>query len=193
MKSIAVFCGSGTGIDKVFAEQAKLLGQTLARRNIAIVYGGAKVGLMGALADGALSENGRVTGVIPYFLKGKEIAHDKLTELIVVKTMHERKMKMNELSDGVIAMPGGYGTLEELFEMITWAQLGLHKKPVAIFNIAGYYDHLVALLQSMTDKGLLKETNRNMLLVSDNIEDLLELMDHYVAPDVEKWVTKKGI
>jgi uncharacterized protein (TIGR00730 family) len=193
MKSIAVFCGSGTGIDPVFTEQAKRLGQILARRDIAIVYGGARVGLMGALAEGALSENGRITGVIPYFLKGKEIAHDGLTDLIVVDTMHERKMKMNELSEGVIALPGGFGTLDEFFEMMTWAQLGLHKKPVAVFNIAGYYDPLIALIQGMTDKGFLKGIYRNMLLVSDIIEDLLERMDRYTAPEVERWVTKKEI
>jgi uncharacterized protein (TIGR00730 family) len=193
MKKIAVFCGSSAGTDPVFVKQATLLGQTLAKQNIEIIYGGARVGLMGALANGALSEKGRVTGVIPHFLKGKEIAHDNLTELIVVETMHERKMKMNELSDGVIALPGGFGTLEEFLEMLTWAQLGLHKKPVAVFNISGFYDALINLVRTMRDKGFLKETNRKMLLISDNIEDLLEQMNHYVAPTVGQWITKERI
>jgi uncharacterized protein (TIGR00730 family) len=193
MKKIAVFCGSSSGTDPVFVRQATLLGQTLAKQNIEIIYGGARVGLMGALANGALSEKGRVTGVIPHFLKGKEIAHDNLTELIVVETMHERKMKMNELSDGVIALPGGLGTLEEFLEMLTWAQLGLHKKPVAVFNISGFYDALINLVRTMRDKGFLKESNRKMLLISDNIEDLLEQMNHYVAPTVGQWITKERI
>ncbi len=193
MKRIAVFCGSGLGTDKIFEKQAYILGQTLAKQNIELVYGGAKIGLMGAVANGALSENGKVIGVIPHFLKGKEIVHENLTELILVETMHERKIKMDELSDGVIALPGGFGTMEEFFEMLTWAQLGLHKKPVAILNTDGFYDNLKFLIQIMVNKGFLKEVNQKMLLISDNIDELLKQMNNYVAPLVEKWINNDRV
>src|SRR5262245_21438308 len=130
MKRITVFCGSSNGNDDKYRLQAGRLGETLAKQNIELVYGGASVGLMGAVANGVLSQGGKAIGVLPRFLQSREISHEGLTELILVESMHERKMKMNELSDGVIAMPGGFGTLEEFFEMLTWAQLGLHKKPI---------------------------------------------------------------
>ncbi|MHC0441491.1 LOG family protein [Flavobacterium sp. 3-210] len=193
MKNITVFCGSSFGTDEIFREQAELLGKTLAKENIGLVYGGANVGLMGAVADGALSENGTVIGVLPNFLRSKEIAHLGLTELIVVESMHERKTKMNDLCDGVIALPGGFGTLEELFEMLTWAQLGLHKKPIAILNINGFYDSLIELTKNMVEKGLLKDVNQQMLLVSDNIEDLLHKMQNYIPPKVGKWINKEDV
>jgi len=189
MKRITVFCGSSLGTDIVFKEKAYFLGQSLAKNRIEVVYGGANVGLMGEVADGALNAGGKVIGVIPEFLKGKEIAHTNLTELIITKTMHERKVKMNELSDGVIALPGGFGTLEELFEMLTWAQLGLHKKPIAVLNVNGFYDELITFTKTMVDKGFLKTVNQEMLLVSDNIQELLSKMKNYKAPSVEKWIT----
>ncbi|WPO78785.1 TIGR00730 family Rossman fold protein [Flavobacterium sp. KACC 22761] len=193
MKNITVFCGSSFGTDEIFREQAELLGKTLAKQNIGLVYGGANVGLMGAVADGALSENGTVIGVLPNFLRSKEIAHLGLTELILVESMHERKTKMNDLCDGVIALPGGFGTLEELFEMLTWAQLGLHKKPIAILNTNGFYDSLIELTETMVEKGLLKDVNQKMLLVSDNIPDLLEKMKNYNPPTVGKWINKEEV
>lgn len=193
MKSITVFCGSSFGSDDIFKEQAILLGQTLAKQNIQLIYGGADVGLMGAVADGALHENGKVIGVLPHFLQSKEIAHKNLTDLILVETMHERKTKMNDLCDGVIVLPGGYGTLEEFFEMITWAQLGLHKKPIGVLNIDGFYDDLIRLVQTMVDKGFLKQVNRDMLLISGSIEELLEKMRNYEAPTVGKWISKDEI
>ncbi|MFN1217320.1 TIGR00730 family Rossman fold protein [Chryseobacterium kwangjuense] len=193
MKSITVFCGSSFGSDEIYKEQATLLGQTLAKQNIQLIYGGADVGLMGAVADGALQENGKVIGVLPNFLQSKEIAHKNLTDLILVETMHERKTKMNDLCEGVIVLPGGYGTLEEFFEMITWAQLGLHKKPIGILNIDGFYDDLIQLVQNMVDKGFLKQVNRDMLLLSENIDELLEKMRNYQAPTVGKWISKKEI
>ena len=153
MKSITVFCGSSSGTDGVYKSQATLLGRALAERNIQLVYGGAQIGLMGAVADGVLTHGGRAIGVLPGFLKSKEIAHDRLTELIIVETMHERKTKMHELCDGVIALPGGFGTLEELFEMLTWGQLGLHKKPIGLLNTDNFYDPLITLLQTMVDNG----------------------------------------
>jgi uncharacterized protein (TIGR00730 family) len=190
MKRITVFCGSSFGSEEIYKEQAALLGQTLAKQNIELVFGGANVGLMGAVADGVLNEGGKAIGVLPDFLRSKEIAHLGLTELILVESMHERKTKMNDLCDGVIALPGGFGTLEELFEMLTWGQLGLHKKPIAILNIDGFYDSLIELTKVMVEKGLLKEVNQKMLLVSDDIDDLLEQMKNYVAPTVGKWVDK---
>lgn len=193
MKRVTIFCGSSFGTDEVFEEQAYLVGKTLAKESIELVYGGAKVGLMGAVANGVLENNGTVIGVLPTFLKKVEIAHDNLTELILVETMHQRKTKMDELSDGTIALPGGFGTLEEFFEMLTWAQLGLHKKPIALLNINGFYNDLLHFIQNMVDKGFLKQTNRDMLLVSDNIEDLLHQMKNYQAPSVGKWIKKEEV
>jgi uncharacterized protein (TIGR00730 family) len=193
MKRIVIFCGSSSGVDPVFEAEAYSTGVTLARLGIGIVYGGAKVGLMGAVAEGALTNGGEVIGVLPRFLSGKEIGHAGLSDLILVDTMHERKTKMHELSDGVIALPGGFGTMEELFEMITWGQLGLHKKPVGVLNIAGFYDELIALVQTMVDKGFLKAENQRMLLSGDTLEELLEKMRNYQAPAAPKWISKEKI
>jgi uncharacterized protein (TIGR00730 family) len=193
MKSITVFCGSSFGSDEIYKEQAALLGRTLAKQNIQLIYGGANVGLMGTVADGTLNEGGKVVGVLPHFLQSKEIAHNQLTELILVETMHERKTRMNDLCDGVMVLPGGYGTLEEFFEMITWAQLGLHQKPIGLLNIDGFYDDLIKLVQTMVDKGFLKQINRDMLLISDSIDELLEMMRNYQAPTVGKWISKEEV
>ncbi|MFT6811217.1 MAG: hypothetical protein ACJA01_004465 [Saprospiraceae bacterium] len=193
MNRITVFCGSSLGTEQIFEVKARLLGQKLAKANIELVYGGANIGLMGAVADGALMDKGTVIGVLPNFLKSKEIAHRGLTELILVNSMHERKTKMNDLCDGVIALPGGFGTLEELFEMLTWAQLGLHKKPIGILNINGFYDELVNLLVRMVEKGFLKGVNKKMLLVSDDIDDLIEKMKNYKAPAVGKWISTETV
>lgn len=193
MKRITVFCGSSSGTEEIYTLQATLLGQTLAKRNIELVYGGANVGLMGAVADGVLNQGGKAIGVLPNFLRSKEIAHKQLTELILVDTMHERKTKMNDLCDGVIALPGGFGTLDELFEMLTWAQLGLHKKPIALLNVDGYFDALIVFTQTMVDKGLLKDSNQQMLLVSDSIDELLDKMENYVPLTVGKWIRKENI
>lgn len=191
MNRVAVFCGSSIGYNKIYEEQAYLLGKTLAGKNIGVVYGGGSVGLMGAIANGAVESGGEVIGVLPHFLNKKEIAHNNLTEMILVDTMHERKMKMNELSDGTISLPGGYGTMEEFFEMLTWGQLGLHEKPVAILNTNGFYDSLLELIQKMVDDGFLKEIYRDMLLSSNDIEELLEKMNKYQPIYVEKWIEKE--
>ena len=189
MKRITVFCGSSMGSEEKFFREAFDLGKLLAQQNIGVVYGGAKIGLMGAVADGALSAGGGVIGVLPHFLGSKEIAHDDLDELIMVESMHERKTKMHELTDGFIALPGGFGTMEELFEILTWAQLGLHKKPIGLLNVNGFYDELVRLIKTMVKKKFLKEINRDMLLIDDTIEGLLEKMKNYAAPEVGKWIT----
>src|SRR5688572_30860177 len=181
---LTVFCGSSSGTEDLYRDHAFLLGQTLAKRKIGLVYGGANIGLMGAVADGALSAGGEVIGVLPTFLRNIEIQHTGLTELILVETMHQRKTKMDELSDGVIALPGGFGTMEEFFEILTWAQLGLHKKPMALLNVNGFYDHLIGQVQTMVDHGLLKEVNQRMLLSSNDINDLLTQMKNYNPPIV---------
>ncbi len=188
MKNIAVFCASSPGFNPDFEKQAYTLGQHLAESGYGLVYGGAQVGLMGAVANGALSKGGSVTGVLPVFLQTKEIAHPALTELVIVNTMHERKTIMSERCDGVIALPGGFGTMEELFEMLTWAQLGLHKKPIGLLNTAGFYTPLLSFIDNMVTAGVLKQINRDMLLVADNMSDLLGLMESYVAPEVPKWL-----
>lgn len=187
MKSICVFCASSSGNEHVYAETAFELGKILAENQIDLIYGGAQVGLMGKVAQGCLDNKGRVIGVIPEFLKTKEIAHSSLTELITVKTMHERKALMHDRSDAFIALPGGFGTMEELFEILTWAQLGLHQKPVGILNINGYYDPLIHLVETMILSGLLNEQYRGMLLISDSIEDLISQMNLYEVPFVTKW------
>ena len=189
MKSIVVFCGSSEGYNEVYKDTAYELGAVLAERNIHLIYGGGKVGLMGALADGCLANKGKVTGVIPGFLKTKEVAHEGLTEMITVDTMHQRKMKMHELSDGILAMPGGWGTMEELFEMMTWAQLGLHPKPVGVLNVNCFYSPLLAMLSGMTEEGFVKEVYRDMVLVNEDMFELLEQMNNYDVPVVPKWIT----
>lgn len=193
IRRIAVFCGSSRGTERIFEEQAYELGKTLAVQNIELVYGGANVGLMGTVANGVMENGGKAIGVLPAFLKKVEIANLNLTELVMVDTMHQRKAKMNELSDGVIALPGGFGTLEEFFEMLTWAQLGLHRKPVALLNVDGFYDALLALVDTMVDRGFLRKENKEMLLVSDNIEDLLDKMRKYEAASVGKWLNRAGL
>ncbi len=191
MKRITIYCGANAGSDPVFEQEAYLVGKTLAQQNIGVVFGGGKVGLMGAVANGAMQNGGEVIGVIPHFLSTKEIAHNGITEMIKVDTMHQRKTLLHELSDAIIALPGGFGTMEELFEMLTWAQLGLHKKPIAILNINGFYDPLLVLIQTMVDKLFLRIEYQQMVLSSDNIDDLLVKIKNYEAPSVEKWITRE--
>jgi len=190
MKRITVFCGSSAGKNEKYREHAYQLGKTLAQKKMGVVYGGAKIGLMGAVADGALSEKGEVIGVIPDFLQTKEVAHTKLSEMIVVKSMHERKLKMHDLANGFIALPGGFGTMEELFEILTWGQLGLHQKPVGLLNMEDFYQPLLDMLFKMTEQDFLKNINREMLLSDDDIHNLLNKMENYQAPATPKWIGK---
>ncbi|GAB2451926.1 cytokinin riboside 5'-monophosphate phosphoribohydrolase [Hymenobacter qilianensis] len=189
MKSVAVYCGANAGLNDIYRQQAEVMGQTLAERNMMLVYGGGRVGLMGAVADSVLRHGGRAIGVIPDFLVEKEVEHRGLTELHIVKSMHERKLLMADLAEGFVAMPGGYGTLEELFEVLTWAQLGLHRKPVAVLNVGGYYDQLLALLDTMAREGLLRQENRAQLLQHESPSVLLDKMLHFEPIEVEKWLT----
>jgi len=185
---LCVFCGSNAGQDPVYMETARLLGETLARNGIELVYGGAAVGLMGAVADAVLAEGGRVTGVMPQALVDKEIAHTGLSDLRVVGSMHERKALMAELSDGFIALPGGLGTFEELFEIWTWAQLGYHKKPCALLNVSGFYDKLADFLDDVVERGFVKPVHRAMLIVKDDPAALIEAIRTYEPPKVDKWI-----
>ena len=189
MKSIAVYCGSSAGTNPSYVAQAQTLAAALVEHDLTLVYGGGRVGLMGTIADAVLALGGRVVGVIPDFLDARELSHKGCTELHVVKTMHERKLLMAERADGFIAMPGGYGTLEELFEVLTWGQLGLHQKPVALLNVDGYYDHLLLALDRMRDDQLLRAENRGQLLQSADPAELLAQMAAFQPVQMEKWLT----
>ncbi len=193
MKSISVFCGSSEGNDHEIITQAYQLGVELAKREVALIYGAAKIGIMGQVAKGVLDHDGKVTGVIPDFLKLKEVYHTNLTELIVTDSMQERKVVMYEKSDGFIILPGGFGTMDEFFEITTWGQLGLHTKPIGILNINGYYNDLLELAQTMIKKGFLKQENLDAVVVDDSIDGLLLKMNTYVPKPTPKWLTKEGI
>jgi uncharacterized protein (TIGR00730 family) len=179
LKRICVFCGSSSGFHSVYAQAAQGVGRLLCRRGIELVYGGGNVGLMGMLADACLTEGGRVIGVIPQALVDKEVAHLGLTELRVVRSMHERKAIMADLSDAFVALPGGYGTWEELFEMLTWSQLGIQQKPCGLLNVNGYYDPLLELADKAVSEGFLREANRDLLLSDDDSERLLDRLSAY--------------
>ncbi|MGG0384206.1 TIGR00730 family Rossman fold protein [Priestia endophytica] len=190
MKRITVFCGSSNGATDLYIKEAKKLGEELARRNISLVYGGASVGVMGAIADSVLESGGHVIGVMPAFLEEREIAHKNVSELIMVESMHERKAKMAELADGFIALPGGPGTLEEFFEIFTWAQLGLHQKPCGLLNINEYYTPLVSLFNHMTEEQFLQEKYRAMALVDTEPQGLLDQFNTYQPPSVKTYITE---
>jgi len=189
LQNICVFCGSSDGNDQEITIAAQRLGKLLSEKNITLVYGAAKIGVMGTLAEVVLENKGKVVGIIPQFLKKKEVVHLGLTRLITTDTMHERKLKMQEISDGFIALPGGFGTLEELFEIITWLQLGLHDKPIGLLNVNGFYDHLLKLLETMVVKGLLKMENYELLLVDTSVENLIRKMQDFKAPQIPKWLS----
>ncbi len=183
MKSIVVYCGSNPGKRPIYQETAYAVGQHLALHKINVVYGGGDRGLMGLVADGALESKGTVTGIIPNFLAKLEVAHKTLTELELVDTMHERKSRMVALSDGVIVLPGGYGTMDELFEILAWSQLRLFEGPVGVLNTAGFYDHLIAHADKMVEEGFLRPENRALMLVSETVEELLTKMLGFARPD----------
>lgn len=192
MRSICVFCGSHDGNNEKFKAIAIELGQLIAKSNLSLVYGGAHVGLMGAVADAALRASGKVIGVMPESLVAKEIAHTGITELKIVKTMHERKATMNELSDGFIALPGGYGTIEEFCEMLTWSMLGLHKAPCGLLNIDGFFDHLLKFFDWSEECTFISKEHRALILVSDSPADLLKQMQEYKYTAAERYYEKKA-
>lgn len=187
IKSIAVYCGSSLGASPIYKQQAILFAKELVKRNITLVYGGASVGIMGTLADTVLQEGGKVIGVIPTLLEGREISHKNLTELHVVETMHQRKSKMIELADGFVALPGGFGTLEEFSEVFTWSQIGLHQKPLGIFNINDFYQPLLAMIDKMVDEKFLHKKYRHMAIVEQSPIQLLDKFESYIAPSIKTY------
>ncbi len=191
MKNITVFCGSNSGFRTEYREAAETLARLFVQNNIRLVYGGGNVGLMGIIADEVMRLGGEVIGIIPDSLDKKEVGHRGITELRVVESMHERKAQMAELADGFIAMPGGIGTFEEFFEILTWAQLGFHDKPCAVLNIAGYYDGLLALCDNAVSEGFLRPAHRQLILDDSNPEILLEKMRNLKPVPVEKWIDKE--
>ena len=193
MKSISVFCGSSEGNDPIIIEESYRLGQIFVERSITLVYGGSKIGIMGKVAQAVIDGKGETIGVIPNFLKTKEIVNTELTELIVTENMHDRKVIMYDKSDGFIIIPGGFGTMDEFFEITTWGQLGLHTKPIGILNTNGYYDPLVAQCKMMVERGFLKQENLDAVVVDNTIEGLLDKMNNYIPLLAPKWLNKEGL
>lgn len=179
MNGICVYCGSSTGNISTFKEAAQELGRSFAEKEITLIYGGAGQGLMGALADSCLDNGGFVVGVVPKFLNEIEITHDRLTEIVLTESMHERKTSMADRADAFIAMPGGFGTLEELMEILTWSQLGLIQKPIGILNVNGYYDPLMVFFDHMLKQGLIKEKNLDLFVINDSVQGLLEDLESF--------------
>ena len=190
---LAVYCGSSHGFDPVHAETARALGTELAAAGVGLVYGGGNVGLMGTIADAVLEAGGEVIGVIPQALVDREVAHHGVTKLHVTSSMHERKALMADLSDGFVALPGGIGTMEELFEVWTWGQLGYHAKPCALLNVDGYYDGLIAFLDSMVTNGFLNDESRAMLIEVDEVTDLLDRLADHAPQTVDKWIGRTDL
>jgi uncharacterized protein (TIGR00730 family) len=193
MKSISVFCGSSEGNDDYIISQAYNLGVEFAKKDITLVYGAAKIGIMGQVAKGVIDYHGKTIGVIPEFLKLKEVYHPNLSELIVTENMHQRKVIMYEKSDGFMILPGGFGTMDEFFEITTWGQLGLHSKPIGILNLNGFYDDLLAMASTMVKKGFLKQINFDAIITDNTIDGLLNKMNKYKALPTPKWIKKEQV
>jgi len=190
MKRICVFLGSDKGTQANYLLSAKQLANELVKRDIELVYGGGKVGLMGVLANVVLKLGGHVIGVIPKGFTQKEIVHDRLTELRIVSSMHERKAQMAELAEGFITLPGGIGTLEETCEILTWAQIGIHKKPCGLLNVDGYYDHFIAFLDNMVENEFFRPVHRSLLIVKDDPKQLLDSLENFQPPEFKRWMTE---
>ncbi|WP_372744960.1 TIGR00730 family Rossman fold protein [Lutibacter sp.] len=190
MKKVAVFCGSSLGFKEIYRNEATKLGVHFAENNIGLVYGGGKIGMMGVIADAILEKKGEVIGVIPGLLRHEEVAHNNITEMIVTKTMSKRKVKISKLVDGYIALPGGFGTLDEIFEALTLGQLGIEKKPVGLLNTNGFFNYLIKQLDVMVAEGYLKQSNKEMLIVSESVNDLITKMFNYQAPEMSKVINK---
>ncbi len=182
MRRVCVFCGAASGVSRLYAETAAAVGEELARRGIGVVYGGGRLGLMGVVADAALARGGEVVGVIPQGLVDRELAHRGVTALHVVETMHDRKALMNELSDGFVTLPGGLGTLEELAEVVSWAQLGLHRKPIGVLDVNGYFDGILAWVERAVEDGFVLPEHGRLLIVGTELEELLDALDSYTPP-----------
>ena len=193
MKSICVFCGANFNGDPVLKQTVEQLAEVMVSRNIGLVFGGGKVGVMGLLADAMISRGGQTTGVIPQFLMDKEVGHSGLTALHIVDNMHQRKQLMNDLCDGIIMLPGGFGTLEEFFEVLTWLQLGLHKSPIGVLNVNGFYDNLLAQMDVMVEQKFLKPTNRDLVITSADAIELVNLMEKVIIEPDEVWFRDRNL
>lgn len=193
MKQICVFCGSSIGTRPEYAAAATAIGVGIARRGHELVYGGGNTGLMGTVANAALNAGGKVIGVIPTVMVEKELAHEGLTQLHVVNTMHERKAMMAVFADAFVILPGGFGTMDEFYEIVTWAQLGFHRKPVAILNVCGFYDPMLTFIDHLVDEGFVKQSHREVIVIGDDPEALLSLIETYQPPLVDKWVERKDL
>jgi uncharacterized protein (TIGR00730 family) len=193
MKSVCVFCGSNFNGDPILKQTVEQLAEVMISRNITLVFGGGKVGVMGLLADVILQKGGKAIGVIPRFLLEKEVGHTGLTELHIVENMHQRKQLMSDLCDGVITLPGGFGTLEEFFEVLTWLQLGLHNKPIGVLNVNGFYDFLLKQMDVMVERQFLKPANRKLVLTSGDAIELVNLMENFNAQPDEVWFRDKNL
>lgn len=192
MQRICVYCGSSSGKSTLYSAAAQQLGAELVRRNLGLVYGGASIGIMGVVADAVLAHGGEVIGVLPQGLAHKEVAHPHLSELKIVNSMHERKAMMAELSDGFIALPGGLGTLEELFEILTWAQLGIHRKPCALLNTKQYYDDLISFIEHAFAEQFIQAKYRDLLLLDEDPAQLLDKLSRYQPPVIKQWMTPEN-
>lgn len=193
MKAICVFCGANFNGDPVLKQAVEQLAQVMATQNIALVFGGGKVGVMGLIADAMMAHSGKTIGVIPQFLMDKEVGHTGLTELHIVDNMHQRKQMMNDLCDGIIMLPGGFGTLEEFFEVLTWLQLGLHHNPVGVLNINGFYDNLLKQMDVMVQQRFLKQANRDLVITSADPVELVNLMSNFTAKPDEVWFRDRNL
>lgn len=193
MKSICVFCGANFNNDPLLTKAIDQLAQVMVSRNLTLIFGGGRVGVMGMIADAVLQKGGKAVGVIPEFLMNKEVGHTGLTELHIVQNMHQRKQIMNDLCDGIITLPGGFGTLEEFFEVLTWLQLGLHQKPIGILNVNGFYDFLIKQMDVMVEQRFLKPVNRQLVLTSSNPIEMVDLMERFKPEPDEVWFKERNI
>lgn len=193
MKSICVYCGANFNGNEQLKNEIENLAHTMVANGITLVYGGGSVGVMGVIADAVLKLNGQAIGIIPQFLLDKEVGHGALTQLIVTENMHQRKQKMADISDGFIILPGGFGTLEEFFEVLTWLQLGLHGKPIGVLNVNGFYDHLFAQMDVMVNEGFLKQTNRNLVFNENDAKVLIQKMSNFNAKPDDVWFTDRNL
>ncbi|MEY3679088.1 MAG: hypothetical protein RI924_1229 [Bacteroidota bacterium] len=193
MKSICVFCGSNFNGDPNLLQSVEDLSDLMVQKNMTLVYGGGRVGVMGLIADRILRKGGQAIGVIPEFLMNKEVGHEGLTELIITENMHQRKQKMADLSEGVITLPGGYGTMEEFFEVLTWLQLGLHQKPIGLLNVGGFYDHMLQQLDVMVDQKFLKPINRELVLSDEHVDTLIAKMELFDAQPDDVWFRDRNL
>jgi uncharacterized protein (TIGR00730 family) len=193
MKSVLVYCGANAGKNPIYAETAKNLGLELVKRQLRLIYGGGSLGLMGVVSTTVMDNGGEVTGIIPNFLDRLEVGNPNLTEVIKVETMHERKALMEQLCDAIVTIPGGFGSMDELFEILSWSQLGLHAKPVAILNVNGFYDNLLKQLDVMTEEGFLRPENKALLLVATTLDELFEKMESFKYEHRAKWLERDKI